>query len=536
MIRALNRGEGPVPVEVLRYWRSKGIRPGFDYRDVWEEEHDTAFTAAKIMREDVLGALRTSLDEAVSRGTPYETWRRQIGAELERLGFWGEQSVTDPVTGEERVIDVPRRLATIFETNMRTARAAGQWERIQRTKRTSPFLVYLVGPSLRHREEHLAWHGLCLHADDPFWETHFPPNGYGCKCHIRQVTARERDRMLDQGVPSPTRKRNEDGTTSDERAPLRTEAPEVVLVPWENRRTGVTEMVPEGIQPGFAHRPTQRLREPPPRGSAPASPPSVPTAPPPAAPRVERPARDAARGQVELAEDAPSALREVARAMPNRRRRTFQADVRRATRRLVQTAHPDLGSFDVALGGEGRDSLSVRTLRGARAQHAFDGKISVHTPIFQLAESGLARLLAGEELTDEHRSAIRSLIHEEAHGHSPIGPYAYAGPSIVIEEATTELLARVTLQRAGIYDAQRVRTLGTYQRMIDGLLGAVSRHVPGAAGETFEQLTERVVSATVRFRNREGRIQAEPEYSRLFAEALGVQDRAAFVAELRKLR
>ena len=45
---------GPVPREALDFFRAKGWKVGFDYRDVWRQEHATAFTVAKVMRADVL--------------------------------------------------------------------------------------------------------------------------------------------------------------------------------------------------------------------------------------------------------------------------------------------------------------------------------------------------------------------------------------------------------------------------------------------------------------------------------------------------
>ena len=35
---------GPAPKEGLEYFRFRGLRTGFDYRDVWQEEHALAFT------------------------------------------------------------------------------------------------------------------------------------------------------------------------------------------------------------------------------------------------------------------------------------------------------------------------------------------------------------------------------------------------------------------------------------------------------------------------------------------------------------
>lgn len=103
----------------------------------------------------------------------------------------------DPLTGETKSVQLgsDRRLRTIYDTNMRTARSAGQWDRIQRTKRAMPYLLYTLGPSREHRAEHLKWADLCLPVDDPFWQTHIGPNGWGCKCGVRQVSKYEYDQL-----------------------------------------------------------------------------------------------------------------------------------------------------------------------------------------------------------------------------------------------------------------------------------------------------------------------------------------------------
>jgi hypothetical protein len=33
-----------IPKEALAYLKNKKLRPGFSYKDVWHEEHATAFT------------------------------------------------------------------------------------------------------------------------------------------------------------------------------------------------------------------------------------------------------------------------------------------------------------------------------------------------------------------------------------------------------------------------------------------------------------------------------------------------------------
>ena len=227
------RFPGPVPREALDYFQAKDLRPGFDYRDVWLEEHVSAFTVAKAMQLDVLDDLRDAVERALAEGRTYREFARDLTPELQRAGWWGRKEVIDPLTGVREVqLGSPRRLRTIYRANLRTARAAGQWERIQRTKQTHPYLLYELGPSEEHRPEHVAWAGTLLPADDPWWRTHAPPNGWGCNCRLRQISRREAERR--------------GGVTARPASPTRV---------WINKRTGDEERVPIGIDPGWNTNP-----------------------------------------------------------------------------------------------------------------------------------------------------------------------------------------------------------------------------------------------------------------------------------------
>lgn len=227
----------PVPQEALDYLRAKGYRVGFDHRDVWREEHAIAWTVAKAMRLDILEAIRAAVDEAVQEGQAFGEFRGNLQPLLERLGWWGRATLRDPLSGEDRDVQLgsPRRLQVIYDVNLRTAQAAGQWDRIQRTRATHPYLLYQLGPSREHRPEHRGWSGMLLRADDPWWQTHYPPNGWGCKCHVRQVSRREAERLTAGGVA--------------------TAAPDLGTVEYVNQRTGEVANVPRGIDPGWDYNP-----------------------------------------------------------------------------------------------------------------------------------------------------------------------------------------------------------------------------------------------------------------------------------------
>ncbi|MCP1217121.1 phage minor head protein [Acetobacter orientalis] len=37
----------------------------------------------------------------------------------------------------------------------------------------------------------MAWDGMILPANDPWWNTHYPPNGWQCHCTVEPVSRRD---------------------------------------------------------------------------------------------------------------------------------------------------------------------------------------------------------------------------------------------------------------------------------------------------------------------------------------------------------
>ncbi|MCX6210112.1 MAG: phage minor head protein [Bacteroidetes bacterium] len=74
-----------------------------------------------------------------------------------------------------------------YDMAVRQARAAVQWQKIQKQKKLYPNLKYMPSVSAHPREAHRAFYGIVRPVDDSFWNTHFPPIGWGCKCRVEQV-------------------------------------------------------------------------------------------------------------------------------------------------------------------------------------------------------------------------------------------------------------------------------------------------------------------------------------------------------------
>lgn len=226
------------PEKAVEFFRQKGYKIGFDHRDVWQAEHQAAFTVAKAMQLDLLRDIREQVDAAIELGLPFEEFRDTLKPNLVRRGWWGRATMTDPLTGETKEVQLgsTRRLKVIYDTNLRQAHAEGQWARIQEAKESFPYLMYDHTPSAHERKEHAAWDGLVLRADDSWWQSHYPVRAWGCKCRVIQLGQGQLDRM---------------------RAKVGT-APAEQYRDYTNKRTGETQRIPAGVDPEFSYPPGGR--------------------------------------------------------------------------------------------------------------------------------------------------------------------------------------------------------------------------------------------------------------------------------------
>ena len=241
------------PAEAMAFMDGRQLSAEtYHWYDLWREEHQRAFTVGRLARGDLLEALQTSLAKSVAGDLSRRDWIKSTEQLLKNAGWWGTTEVTDPRTGELLKTRFNHaRLQLIFDTNVRQAAAAGQWQRLVRNQRTHPYARYVAMDDERTRPQHRAWHNVTLPLDDAWWATHRPPNGWRCRCRVIGVTQREYDQGQVQDRP---------GAETDQGAPLRSTpmvkaAPPVSLRDWRNPITGAIEQVPVGIDPGFDYNP-----------------------------------------------------------------------------------------------------------------------------------------------------------------------------------------------------------------------------------------------------------------------------------------
>ncbi len=178
----------PFAAQVVAYrLRLRDLRGTSKWDDLWQAEHDRAFMVAGAMKAELLADLAAAVDKAIAGGGTLAQFRADFRALVEKNGWHGW-------AGEGTKKGEAWRTRVIYQTNLATSYAAGRWAQI--TQGGFPFIIYFHGNSREPRLQHLAWDGLVLPADHPFWATHAPPNGWGCSCYVAGARSREAARIL----------------------------------------------------------------------------------------------------------------------------------------------------------------------------------------------------------------------------------------------------------------------------------------------------------------------------------------------------
>lgn len=227
------------PKDAVAAFQKRGLlQPSYAWQDVWQQEHGRAFAVAGVQRLDILQIFQDEIGAAIKDGTSLRDFSDSILPKLTAKGWWGDIEVKDPETGQTRITTFDdRRLKLIYDVNMRQAFAAGRWQRIEDTKKRFPFIIYWTMEDEHVRASHRPWDALVLPVDDPWWDTHFPPNGWGCRCYAHAIDQKGIDKLRKAGVK------------------IRTTAPPTDWVTYVNPRTGEIQPIPRGIDPGFAYNP-----------------------------------------------------------------------------------------------------------------------------------------------------------------------------------------------------------------------------------------------------------------------------------------
>jgi len=155
--------------------RLGSLVPSSAWDDLLGNAHDRGFMVAGAVKADLLADLAAAIDKSITEGTGFEAFKRDFRSIVAKRGWTGW-------TGEDTEVGQGWRMRTIYHTNMRTSYMGGRLAQLR--KGNFAFWIYRHGGSNEPRLQHLAWDGLILPSDHPFWQIAFPPNGFGCNCRV----------------------------------------------------------------------------------------------------------------------------------------------------------------------------------------------------------------------------------------------------------------------------------------------------------------------------------------------------------------
>lgn len=173
------------PKLAVDYLKSKGVNITWNWYEQLESAHARAFTVAKATKAEVLDTIRWATEQAIANGTSEREYLKNLEPMLKELGWWGKAMDEN---GNTVQLGSPRRLRTILRTNKSTAYHAARYAQQMENVDEQPYWRYVAVKDSRTRTSHLALHGKIYRADDPIWQTMYPPNDWGCRCRVEALS------------------------------------------------------------------------------------------------------------------------------------------------------------------------------------------------------------------------------------------------------------------------------------------------------------------------------------------------------------
>lgn len=184
------------PRDAIAYFEAKGHKISFDWWEVEARAHAQAFTVAHAARLDVLETIRKETRQIFTEGMTEREFVKALEPRLRAKGWWGKQILVDGQGGAKQVqLGSAHRLKTIYRTNKRTAYNAGIWKQQKERADSRPYWMYVAVMDSKTRPRHAALNGKVFHHDDPIWGSIYPPNGFGCRCRVRDLSEHRLKRL-----------------------------------------------------------------------------------------------------------------------------------------------------------------------------------------------------------------------------------------------------------------------------------------------------------------------------------------------------
>ena len=165
------------------YIRGKAVADPTHFGNLPPQLKQRAFTVAGIEQLDALRRIRDAVAK-LPEGASWDEAKREIAAEISPF-----------VGGDDKAAKA--RANFMLRTHGAQAYAVARHQEQMGVVDRFPYWQYETVGDSRVRPGHAALDGKVLRADDPWWNTHYPPWDWGCRCIVHAL---DEEDALDIGV------------------------------------------------------------------------------------------------------------------------------------------------------------------------------------------------------------------------------------------------------------------------------------------------------------------------------------------------
>ena len=193
---------GPVPhQEASDFIKNKPAVSRAVFEQMLPEVRARTFLISGMVPLDLAQKLRDRIAE-IPAGGDWESAKRDIADSLSPfLAVEGQPA-------EETQAAAERRAELLLRTHGYQAYSAAQYNVMERQKDVFPYWRYQTAQDDRVRDSHAALEGVVLPANDPFWQTHFPPWDFNCRCTVVPLSDADVAEIAQEDQSKPAEERS----------------------------------------------------------------------------------------------------------------------------------------------------------------------------------------------------------------------------------------------------------------------------------------------------------------------------------------
>ncbi len=189
--------------EAIEYFKSLLPMSDKEFYALADEAKSMAFAVSAVAQEEAIADAYRLVRQALEKGQSLGEFQKEFAKKM---------AVPDAGLSRDYI-------ETVYRTNLQRAYNVGRFRQMTRPEvlKSRPFWQYDAVNDSRTRPTHRAMDGRVYRADDPVWDTWYPPNGFRCRCRVNTLSQRQVDKLGVEVLQGPIK---ENVKVGDKEEPL----------------------------------------------------------------------------------------------------------------------------------------------------------------------------------------------------------------------------------------------------------------------------------------------------------------------------